>query len=92
MSRTRHQRPARRPRPLPLRATFLLVLGADPERWARRYGIAPFTHPCAGCGASCTTSIPFAAGDHRGLIAPVCACGHPTPPYALVRADGGDIL
>lgn len=79
-------------RALPSRATFLRVLGADPERWAKRYGIAPFTHPCTGCGAPSTTSIPFASVDHRGLIALVCACKHPTPPYALVRADGGDIL
>jgi len=79
-------------RGLPARSTFLLVLGADPERWAKRYGIAPFTAGCAGCEAPSTTSIPFAAGAHRGLIAPVCTCKHPTPPYALVRADGGDIL
>lgn len=83
---------ATKARGLPSRATFLRVLGADPVRWAKRYGIASFTHPCAGCGTPSTTSIPFAAGDHRGLIAPACACGHPTQPYALVRADGGDIL
>lgn len=83
---------ATKARGLPVRATFLLILNADPDRWAKRYGIAPFTQPCARCGAPSATSIPFAAGDNRGLIAPVCACKHPTPPYALVRADGGDIL
>lgn len=83
---------ATKARGLPARATFLLVLGADPERWAKRYGIEPFTHPCIVCGESCTTSIPFAARGFRGLIAPRCACGHRTTPYALVRADGGDLI
>ena len=67
------------------RATFLRVLNSDGVRWARRYGIEPFTHPCSECGREMRTSIPSARGQLRGLIAPVCACGNTNTPYCVVR-------
>lgn len=67
------------------RRRFLLVRGQTPERWAERYGIEPFTHPCDVCGAALTTSIPFAANTLRGLLAPPCACGNLNTPYCVVR-------
>lgn len=70
------------------RSRFLLVLGADPKRWAARFGIRPFTHPCGRCGRMLTTSIPFACGTFRGLISPQCLCGNDRPPYGIVRRDG----
>lgn len=64
---------------------FLLVHGQDPDAWARRYDIEPFTHPCWRCGASLTTALPFASGSLRGLVAPACACGNTLTPYCIVR-------
>lgn len=74
------------------RSAFVRVLGPSAEAWARRYGIDPFTTPCSVCSRPCTTSVPIAAPGLRGLMAPTCACGHPRPPYAVVRADGGELL
>ncbi len=70
------------------RRGFLRVLGACPEQWAKRYGLEPCTHPCYRCGASLTTTVPFAKADFRGLIAPVCACGFEGGPYCIVRVSG----
>jgi hypothetical protein len=74
-------------------ACDLTVYGVTAEAWSKRYGMVPFTHPCFKCGAPATTTIPFARGTLRGLRAPLCACGHPTPPYVMVRdAKHGDLL
>jgi hypothetical protein len=67
------------------RSKFLLVLGADPVKWAARFGIRSFSHPCGRCGCVLTTSIPFAYGQFRGLVAPHCECGNDRPPYGIVR-------
>lgn len=72
------------------RAKFMVVHGADPGRWAARYGIEPFTHPCR-CGLPCTTSIPFFRGRLRGLLSPTCPCGNDRTPYCAVSVDG-DVL
>jgi hypothetical protein len=65
---------------------FLLILGADPEKWAARYAIEPVGYPCGRCGTVLTTTIPFACGQFRGLIAPQCACGNEESPlYCFVR-------
>jgi hypothetical protein len=75
------------------RSRFLRVLGMDPKRWCDRFGIAPFSQPCDSCGRTMTTSIPFACGTLRGLLAPACVCGNQYPPYCIVRAPGhGDLL
>jgi hypothetical protein len=75
------------------RAHFFVVHGADPAAWARRHGIEPFTHPCPHCGASLATTLPFAIGTLRGLVAPTCACGNANTPYCIVRVAGhGDLL
>lgn len=74
------------------RRKFLRVHGADPVKWAKRYEIEPFTHACHLCGLLSTTSIPFASGPLRGLIAPDCECGHPNPPYCVVRVDNSSML
>jgi hypothetical protein len=74
------------------RSRFLLVHGADPKRWAARYGIEPFTAPCADCGAALTTSIPLVVGRLRGLVAPRCVCGNDRPPYCVVGLDLADIF
>lgn len=73
------------------RDRFMKVLGGDPAKWANRYGIEPFTHPCRECGLYFTTSIPIARGTLRGLIAPVCECGNADTPYCVVSAKG-DVL
>jgi len=75
------------------RARFLVAHGADPVVWAKRHGIESFSTPCCVCGAVQTTSLPFASGQLRGLVAPMCACGHPNPPYCVVRdARFGDLF
>ena len=66
------------------REKFLLVLGSDPKRWAERFGIEPFSHPCIDCGEMLSTSLPFACDSLRGLIAPRCSCGNDRPPYCVV--------
>lgn len=72
---------------------FLLVHGQDPDEWARRYGIEPFTHPCSRCDAPLTTTVPFACGSLRGLLAPACSCGNTQTPYCVVRdPKHGDLL
>ena len=68
------------------RTKFLLILGADPDKWADRYGLLPFSTPCIDCGQELRTTIPFAQGSLRGLIAPKCSCGS-EPPYCIVSAD-----
>lgn len=67
------------------RARFLLVHGVDARRWAKRHDLEPFTHPCGACGEPLTTSIPFAVGTLRGLVAPACRCGNTVTPYCVVR-------
>lgn len=66
------------------RKRFLRVYGADAKRWAARHGLAPFTAPCSRCGEQLHTSVPFAAGLLRGLIAPTCTCGNARTPYCVV--------
>lgn len=70
------------------RDAVLVPVGVTTEQWIARYGIEPFTHPCARCRKSSTTTIPFAQGPRRGLMAPQCLCGYPTPPYCIIRATG----
>lgn len=66
------------------RAGFLRVLNQDPKRWSSRHGVEAFTIECRFCGVDMVTSIPFAYGKLRGLIAPVCECGNDDTPYAIV--------
>lgn len=63
----------------------LLIYGITAAAWTKRHGVEPFTTPCYKCGAPQTTSVPFVQGTLRGLTAPKCDCGHPRPPYAMVR-------
>lgn len=67
------------------REKFLIVHGVDPARWAQRYEIQPVTRPCRVCGNPLATSVPFAHGTLRGLLAPTCACGNARTPYCVVR-------
>lgn len=67
------------------RSKFLIAHGVNADKWAVRYNIEPFSHPCGRCGTVLTTSIPFASGQFRGLIAPQCSCGNERPPCAIVR-------
>lgn len=70
------------------RKGWLLVPGADPVAWAKRHGLEPPTDlACFACGAPQTLSVPFAWRNLRGLVAPACECGHPTPPYCVVAAS-----
>jgi hypothetical protein len=71
------------------REHFIHFPFVDPVSWARRYGIEPASADCYRCGAETHTCIAIACGELRGLIAPLCSCGHPNPPYCLVRANGG---
>jgi lysyl-tRNA synthetase class I len=63
----------------------LRIFGVDVRRWAARYGLEPFSHPCSKCGKVLTTSIPFVCGSLRGLVAPTCKCGHTGTPYCVAR-------
>ncbi len=81
------------------RERFVRILGmsdAEVDRWAKRHGLEPFTHPCYVCDRPCTTSIPFVVQRTgyrlHGLIAPVCECGHPTPPYEIVGPTLGHLF
>lgn len=75
------------------RKHFLILYGVDPVRWARRWGLEPFTHPCSECGALLTTTLPFARDTLRGIIAPPCACGNTCTPYEVVRDPAhGDVF
>ena len=65
-------------------APRLYVIGVSAEAWTRRYGVVPFSFPCV-CGRMCTTTMPFAQGEYRGLQAPPCACGNALTPFAMVR-------
>lgn len=74
------------------RSRILIPHGVTAEQWSERYNLEPFTHPCSGCGVERTTTIPFAYGRLRGLIAPECECGA-NPPYCVVRdPKHGDLL
>lgn len=70
------------------RERFLRLPGQSAENWAWQYGVEPFSVDCIGCGVELTTSIPFACGAYRGLVAPECECGDEFPPYAVVARDG----
>jgi hypothetical protein len=71
----------------------LMVYGITPEAWTKRFGVLAFSAPCSECGRNCTTSIPFAQGELRGLQSPPCECGNTRTPYALVRDPKyGDLL
>ncbi len=75
------------------RSRFLRVYGINPEKWAAQHDLEQFNYPCSACGAMLTTSIPFAYETFRGLVAPKCACGNESTPYAIVRdARYGDLF
>lgn len=75
------------------RDSFLRIHGQDASAWAQRYGLEPLRHPCLRCGVILETTIPFAAGEIRGLIAPYCECGNTLVPYCAVRdPKWGDLL
>jgi hypothetical protein len=64
---------------------LLSILGADPLRWAQRFGIEAFAAPCSECGRSLETTVPCANSTLRGLRAPRCVCGNERTPYCVVR-------
>lgn len=61
------------------------VHGISAEAWSKRYGVEAFSYPCSECGRMCTTTLPFAQGQLRGLQAPPCPCGNEKTPFGLVR-------
>lgn len=70
-----------------------MIYGACPTRWAARWGLEPLIVACSECGNPRETSIPFVAGELRGLAAPLCDCGSPDAPYCFVRdPEKGDLL
>lgn len=75
------------------RVRVLIPVGTTAEAWAARHDLEQYTRPCSRCGAMLTTSIPFASGQLRGLMAPVCACGNERTPYCVVcDARFGDLF
>ncbi len=70
------------------RSRFLIVHGMDAKKWADRFNIEPFEHPCQDCGEMRRTTLPFTVGDFRGLIAEPCPCGCQHQPYGFVAAKG----
>ena len=69
------------------RNRFLILHGFNAESFARRHGIEPFSLPCFECGRELRTTLPFICGSLRGLISPICECGHNSPPFCMVRAN-----
>jgi hypothetical protein len=67
--------------------SYLTVIGVTAAQWTNRYGVEAFSHPCSECGAMLTTSLPFASGTVRGLVAPVCGCGNDCTPYVVLLDD-----
>ncbi len=74
------------------RERFIRVLGADPEKWAKCYTLTPATVECYSCAAPRTTSIPFFAGQLRGLIAPTCPCGDDRGPYCVTHVEPSESI
>lgn len=70
------------------RTSWLVLHNGDQERWSRRHGIERFSYPCSDCGMVLTTTIPFASGEMRGLVAPKCVCGNEGTPYCIVGIPG----
>lgn len=72
------------------RTSWLVLHNGDPERWARRHAIEPFSHPCSDCGAELMTTIPFMVrySEMRGLVAQKCVCGNEGTPYCIVGIPG----
>jgi hypothetical protein len=68
------------------RSRFLIVHGADPVAWAKRWGIVPYVGTCSECGAQTETTIPFATSELRGLMSPPCTCGNVATPYCVLGA------
>lgn len=66
------------------RERIVRLVGGESPAFERRHGLERFTYPCDQCGAPLTTSEPFALGALRGLVAPDCACGNTSTPYAVV--------
>ncbi len=69
------------------RDRFLRVMGIAPHTWASRYGLEIFSAPCPKCGRLLSTTVPFACGTLRGLMAPPCKCGCGDVPYEIAEAD-----
>ena len=69
----------------------LLILNQDPDAWAKRYDIEPFSYRCYWCGRMKRCTIPFVR--LRGLAAPRCPCGSTEDTYCIVRDPrSGDLL
>jgi hypothetical protein len=69
------------------------VYGADPDRWAKRHGLEPFSCKCHDCDRTKVTTIPVAAPDGiRGLMAPPCPCGSPAKTYCIVAVSCANLL
>lgn len=72
---------------------ILTIHGQDPTRWAARHGLRVSDLPCSECSTLLRPSVPFAAGEFRGLRCPPCGCGNQSTPYIVVRAaQYGDLL
>ena len=73
------------------RSSLLRVPGADPEQWAKRWGLELVTAPCQACGAARRTDVPIAGGKLRGLESSPCkACGDASGvPYCVRPTSGG---
>lgn len=75
------------------RRRFLRIHGVSLKAWSQRHDLEPYTRPCSECGAPLTTTVPFATGQMRGLLAPDCSCGNKNTPYCVVRdARYGDLF
>lgn len=59
----------------------------EPEKWAKTYGLKIRTEPCANCGISQTTNIPFASKKWRGLLASEHSCGQNFRLMTAVRSS-----
>lgn len=63
---------------------MLRLLGEDAEQWAEKHSVVPFKAPCQECGHELETTVPFAWGNLRGLVAPACSeCGNTITPYCV---------
>lgn len=67
----------------------LLIHGADPVKWAQRWGIDIPEPVMCDCGRLKRCDVPYAQGDWRGIQASPCVCGDGSvAPYCVVHRDG----
>lgn len=74
-----------------------IVMGGRPRfvttmnvsAWCATYELEVLTVNCRKCGRPISANMPFWVGTVRGLVAPVCACGHNQGTHTFIDTDFG---